>query len=65
MPPHLKTLTSITVWVLFICGWGGIVGSAAFKILTGSPRAPFIWIIGVVSLFLSSVVVLIRKKLEE
>jgi len=63
--PVFKALVSITVWVLFICGWGGVIGSAVYKILTGSPRAPFIWIIGITCFFLSSVVVWIRKKLEE
>lgn len=64
MPPIFKALASITVWVLFICGWGGVVGSAVSRIMTQDPIAPFIWVIGITSIFLSSVTAWLRKKLE-
>ena len=43
---------------------GGVIGSAVSRILTGDPVAPFIWVIGISSIFLSSVAAWLRKKLE-
>ena len=64
MLPIFKTLASITIWVLFISGLGGVAVGAFYGIFTGDPVGLLIWVIGIVSLFLSLIAARLRKKLE-
>ena len=72
MPKLFKGLASISVWVLFICGAGGVVWSSidTFTRSGGMGGEPYnfsdvAWFTSsVVSLFLAVVAMKIRKDLE-
>ena len=65
MPPIFKALASITVWILFINGCLGLIGSAAARIAMGEAFGPICaWAIGVASLILAVVAMKLRQMLE-
>jgi hypothetical protein len=69
VPKVFKTLATITVWVLFIGGWGYILSSfaqwaaAGFAPADWEHQATFV-AIGTVSFFLSVVCMKLRQMLE-
>jgi len=65
MPPILKTLASITVWVLFVYGLLAVVGGLVICGMQTSSQVAWIHqFIGVGSLILSSVAAWLRKALQ-
>ena len=66
MPPRLKGIITIAVWVLFIKGFFDVVWSliAAFGGITPVQEALTVAVIGIVALFLACVGAWLRKKLE-
>ena len=66
MPPIFKALATITAWVLFIFGLLSLLGGFG-RIFAGSPQLGLVTAyfgFGVIGLFLSVVVMKIRKMLE-
>jgi hypothetical protein len=69
MPQIFKALATITVWVLFIGGWGYILSSfaqwAAVGFTTADWEPQAAWVaLGTASFVLSVVVMKLRKALE-
>ena len=71
MPPSFKALASITVWILFILGWIGVLEAiaGAVGIITGLYLASLemtvaAFGVGVVSLILSVCAMKLRQMLE-
>ena len=65
MPPIFKALASITVWILFINGCVGIIGSAVSRLIMGEAPGPMIaWVIATTSLILAVVAMKLRQMLE-
>ena len=68
MPPIFKALASITVWILFVNGCLGLIGSATARIgMIGMEETlgPIVaWAIGVASLILAVLSMKLRQMLE-
>jgi len=70
MPPIFKALITISVWVLFIKGWLGILAgtyTAGMAMMAGAPT-PMVAVaecgVGVAALILSAVAAKLRQKVE-
>ena len=72
MPPIFKALASITVWVLFILGWIGLLGTNIGSAMAGAlfgPEPPPIQLylgnaVGIASLILAVCAMKLRQMLE-
>ena len=65
MPPIFKALATVAIWILFINGCIGIVGSGVSRLFMGEAAGPLIaWMIAVASLFLAVAAMKLRQMLE-
>jgi hypothetical protein len=65
MPLIFKSLASIVVWILFVCGCIGTVAPAIARIFMGETFGSLVaWAIGVACLILSVCAMKLRKMLE-
>ncbi len=66
MPPILKALATITVWILFVLGCIGVLfvcGGIAHKV-GGTPLIIGAWIAAILSLISAVVAIKLRQTLE-